>query len=102
MIGIGQDKNKPIFDRLKFKLTNTPLLQYLDCSKPFILTTDASGYAIGAIRGQGKLGQNSWTNDSVRIALPTTSTPTEQPQISTTSYEHEESSYQTDNIPENS
>jgi hypothetical protein len=43
---------------LKFKLTNTPLLQYPDFSKPFILTTDASGYAIGAILSQGKLGQD--------------------------------------------
>jgi hypothetical protein len=43
---------------LKFKLTNTPLLQYPDFTKPFILTTDASGYAIGAILSQGKLGQD--------------------------------------------
>jgi hypothetical protein len=43
---------------LKFKLTNTPLLQYPDFSKPFILTADASGYAIGAILSQGKLGQD--------------------------------------------
>jgi hypothetical protein len=42
---------------LKFKLTNTPLLQYPAFSKPFILTTDASGYAIDAILSQGKLGQ---------------------------------------------
>jgi hypothetical protein len=40
---------------LKFKLTNTPLLQYPDFSKQFILTTDASGYASGAILSQGKL-----------------------------------------------
>jgi hypothetical protein len=43
-------------DLLKFKLTNTPLLQYPDFSKPFILTTDPSGYAIGAILNQSKLG----------------------------------------------
>jgi hypothetical protein len=46
------------FVLLKFKLANTPLLQYPDFSKPFILTTDASGYATGAILSQGKLGQD--------------------------------------------
>jgi hypothetical protein len=39
-------------------LTNAPLLQYPNLDEPFILTTDASGYAIGAILGQGKLGSD--------------------------------------------
>jgi hypothetical protein len=52
------EKEQASFNFLKFKLTNTPLLQYLDFNKPFILTTDASGYAIGAILSQGKLGQD--------------------------------------------
>ncbi|PNF18384.1 hypothetical protein B7P43_G12483 [Cryptotermes secundus] len=52
------EKEQTSFDLLKIKLTNTPLLQYPDFSKPFILTTDASGYAIGAILSQGKLGQD--------------------------------------------
>ena len=52
------EQEQASFDLLKFKLTNTPLLQYPDFSKPFILTTDASGYAIGAILSQGKLGQD--------------------------------------------
>jgi hypothetical protein len=43
---------------LKFKVTSASLLQYPDYNKPFILTTDASGYAIGAIFSQGKLGQD--------------------------------------------
>jgi hypothetical protein len=51
------EQEQASFDLLKFKLTNTPLLQYPDFSKPFILT-DASGYAIGAILSQGKLGQD--------------------------------------------
>jgi hypothetical protein len=42
---------------LKFKLTSTRVLKYPDFSKPFILTTDASGYATRAILSQGKLGQ---------------------------------------------
>jgi hypothetical protein len=36
------------FDFLKTKLTETPILQYPDFQKPFILTTDASGYGLGA------------------------------------------------------
>jgi hypothetical protein len=55
---IWAEKEQASFDLLKFKLTNEPLLQYPDFSKPFILTTDASGYAIGAILSQGKLGQD--------------------------------------------
>ena len=35
-----------------------PLLQRLDISQPFILTTDASGFAIGGILTQGKIGKN--------------------------------------------
>jgi hypothetical protein len=52
------EKEKTSFELLKFKLTNAPLLQYPDFNKPFILTTYASGYAIGAILSQGKLGQD--------------------------------------------
>jgi hypothetical protein len=52
------EQEQTSFDLLKLKLTNTPLLQYPDFSKPFILTTDASGYAIGAILSQGTLGQD--------------------------------------------
>jgi hypothetical protein len=55
------------FDLLKFKLTNTPLLQYPDFNKPFILTTDASGYGIGVILSQGKLGQNKLVAYASRI-----------------------------------
>jgi hypothetical protein len=43
---------------LKSRLTNAPLLQYPDFNQSFIVTTDASGYAIGAILSQGKLGQD--------------------------------------------
>ncbi|PNF37360.1 hypothetical protein B7P43_G17830 [Cryptotermes secundus] len=52
------EKEQTSFELLKSKLTKAPLLQYPDFSKPFILTTDASGYAIGAILNQGKLGQD--------------------------------------------
>jgi hypothetical protein len=52
------EKEQTSFEMLKTKLTNAPLLQYPDFSKPFIVTTDACGYVIGAILNQGKLGQD--------------------------------------------
>lgn len=41
------------FDHLKHCLMNEPILQYPDFNKQFILTTDASNFAIGAILSQG-------------------------------------------------
>ncbi|HBK83635.1 MAG TPA: hypothetical protein DDZ41_08570, partial [Flavobacterium sp.] len=40
------------FKKLKIALTNAPILQYPDFEKPFLLTVDASDYAIGAILSQ--------------------------------------------------
>ena len=39
-------------DYLKHALTQAPLLRYQDFAKPFIVTCDASGYAIGAVLSQ--------------------------------------------------
>ena len=36
------------FERLKQRLTHAPILQQVDPSKPFVLETDASDFAIGA------------------------------------------------------
>jgi hypothetical protein len=49
-----EQKEQTSFELLKRMLTTTPLLEFPDFTKPFILTTDASGYAIGAILSQGK------------------------------------------------
>ena len=40
------------FDLLKEKLISSPILRHPDMTKPFILMTNASGYAIGAVLGQ--------------------------------------------------
>jgi hypothetical protein len=40
------------FDTLKYALTHAPILAYPNYSQPFILTTDASNYATGAILSQ--------------------------------------------------
>ena len=45
------------FNTLKRLLTSQQLLQYPDFSKPFILTTDASNDALGAILSQGEIGR---------------------------------------------
>jgi len=42
------------FQHLKDALIKEPVLQYPDFTRPFILTTDASGFAVGAILSQGK------------------------------------------------
>lgn len=46
------------FETCKKILTNAPLLQFPDFSKPFVLTTDASNFAIGAVLSQGPIGSD--------------------------------------------
>lgn len=46
------------FEKCKSLLTNAPILQFPDFSKPFILTTDASNVAIGAVLSQGIIGKD--------------------------------------------
>ncbi|XP_057671275.1 uncharacterized protein LOC130903024 [Diorhabda carinulata] len=41
------------FQNCKEILTNDPILQYPDFSKPMILTTDSSNYSLGAVLSQG-------------------------------------------------
>lgn len=42
------------FQTLKEKLVSAPILIQADCNKPFVLRTDASSYAIGAVLMQGE------------------------------------------------
>lgn len=46
------------FNKCKLLLTSSHVLQYPDFTKPFILTTDASNFAIGAVLSQGPIGQD--------------------------------------------
>ena len=52
------EKYKQTFEICKDLLTNDPILQYPDFNKPFILTTDASNFAIGAVLSQGTIGSD--------------------------------------------
>lgn len=51
-------KCQEAFDQLKSCLTNPPVLAYPDFSQPFIITTDASKYACGAVLSQIIDGQD--------------------------------------------
>lgn len=46
------------FEKCKTLLMNDPILQYPDFDKDFILTTDASNFAIGAVLSQGAIGSD--------------------------------------------
>ena len=55
---IWDDNCQRAFDKLKTALCSEPILQYPDFTKEFILTTDASGKALGAILSQGQIGSD--------------------------------------------
>lgn len=55
---LWNEEQQNAFDKCKDILTTIPLLQYPDFSKDFVLTTDASIHAIGAILSQGEIGKD--------------------------------------------
>ncbi|CAB0041764.1 unnamed protein product [Trichogramma brassicae] len=52
------DVQEEAFREIKQILSSAPLLQYPDFNRPFVVTTDASDFAIGGILSQGKIGNN--------------------------------------------
>ena len=65
------EKQETAFDILKSKLCEEPLLQGPDFSQPFMLTTDASGFAIGGILSQGRIGKDKPIAYASRILIDT-------------------------------
>jgi len=49
---------KEAMETLKLAIASPPILQYPDFKKPFLLTTDASNGALGAILSQGEIGED--------------------------------------------
>lgn len=54
---LWENQQQLAFEELKSKLTSAPVLCYPDFTKPFLLTTDASNHALGAVLSQGPLGK---------------------------------------------
>lgn len=48
------EKQDTAYKELKHRLTSTPVLRQADTSKPYIIKTDASNYALGAVLVQGE------------------------------------------------
>ncbi|CAK9834602.1 Retrovirus-related Pol polyprotein from transposon 17.6, partial [Anthophora retusa] len=46
------------FEQLRNELCTQPILQYPDFNRPFIITTDASDFAVGAVLSQGEIGRD--------------------------------------------
>lgn len=53
-----REPQEEAFLKLRNHLCEEPLLIHPDFTKPFILTTDASAYAIGGILSQGEIGKD--------------------------------------------
>lgn len=52
------ESQETAFNHFKSILTTEPILQYPNWKEPFVLTTDASNFAIGAILSQGPVGKD--------------------------------------------
>lgn len=62
-----EEREQESFEILKNALCQEPILQYPDFTKPFLLTTDASGTAIGAILSQGQIGKDQPISYASRV-----------------------------------
>ena len=55
---IWGETQESAFVTLKQKLCSQPLLQYPDFNSPFVVTTDASDFALGGVLSQGPIGKD--------------------------------------------
>ena len=55
---VWEEEQEKAFNKLIELLCNEPVLAAPDLNKPFIVTTDASDYALGAILSQGEIGKD--------------------------------------------
>jgi hypothetical protein len=55
------------FHKLQTILTQEPVLQYPDFTKPFVLTCDASNCTVGAILSQGEMAKTSQSLSQVEL-----------------------------------
>lgn len=58
VVFVWNDEQEDAFQKLKNSLITEPILQYPDYTKPFILSTDASNSALGAVLSQGEIGND--------------------------------------------
>ena len=52
------DSQQSAFEALRDRIISEPILQYPDFTKAFVVTTDASDYALGAVLSQGEIGKD--------------------------------------------
>lgn len=64
------DTQKQSFEALKEKLMSAPLLIQADCSKPFIVRTEASNYALGGVLLQGEEKEENPIEFASRLLTP--------------------------------
>lgn len=63
-------KEQEAFDMLKMLLVSPPILQQINENMPFILKTDASNYALGAVLIQGEKDEEHPIEYASRLLLP--------------------------------
>ncbi|CAD6236937.1 GSCOCG00012487001-RA-CDS [Cotesia congregata] len=61
------EKQAEAFETLKNKLIQTPILQFPDFSREFIITTDACDYGIGACLSQGEINKDKPVSYASRL-----------------------------------
>lgn len=67
---VWSDEHKESFQKLKTLLTTAPVLAQMDESKPFIIKTDASAFALGAVLVQGTRDEEHPIEYASRLLTP--------------------------------